>query len=625
MPTSFTPQPDSRPIAVLLDGSDAAAFLASGFPCRAILALTPAAQAGSLDATVPVFDSAEDYRSFGQRRTILHQKRAIAELRAACLEQPGLGPAAEEALANLVYYTTATSARLWSTLRGSGPWIFRVENDWVQSDLKDETHALVLRRILGNRLQATLGRFRKPPLPWLAANLSRGVAHLYRGKNPLVLAYTRRQLANLADEVVAINPKRLVLSIRTTRGSWRDYRKIGVTWWRAVRGRPRGMLQVVPKGSRKAAESAKRALAGVADARARVGIDVVRAELVAAAELAAGFSEQMAGLFTTAKPSILISDTLGWVRGTALGDAARSINLPVLLLSHSSHTVQTSAAAREVSHSWVRNGRVLSPFATTLLPKTVHAARLAEVAQTAECTARQAPYVWLPVRKSIEPSAKRVFRVLHAGNFATWGEDIPWVIGSSDQYVRDLRELVSVFSQIPNAELVIRAKAKTECNADILGRLLPRAQNITIRQSGSFADDLAESDLLIAVSSSTVEEALHGRVPVLLWGNGMDYRHLPAREAPPRHGDRAAVYAPNSVVELGAMLRAIIATHHNLPLQDSELGDHLWPSGTPSRKKLAQQLAAGEVPTGLDRQNSMELIERRQRPAFDNKTLEPRR
>ena len=110
-----------------------------------------------------------------------------------------------------------------------------------------------------------------------------------------------------------------------------------------------------------------------------------------------------------------------------------------------------------------------------------------------------------------------------------------------------------------------------------------------------FREDLLASDLLVAFRSTTIEEALHARRAVLLWGASARYRYLPARTAPPRPGDRGAVYAAATEAELAHLLPAILDHHVGRPLTDVEIAPHVWPRGTPGVGDLARWLLGAPV------------------------------
>jgi hypothetical protein len=602
---ALTSARDSLPIAVVLDGDDARALLTAAPACRAVLALTPAARAELTGTEVPVFSSRDFYSSIGHRRTLLHQRRAIAESTTALEQESKLNPAAQEALIIIMFYLTSASARLATTLRQAGPWLVRDAGNWRHCDERAQVHALLLRRIVDARFDVTLReKFGLPPLPGLARWLTRLAARAYRGKGAVLLGYGRRQLNRLGDEIVAVNPTRPVLALRATQGGWRDQARIVRGLWQALRGRPRSTLHALPLASTETAQSAQRVLASLREPAARAAIAAASAVPQQAAALTAGLARHTSELFAAARPAVLVTDSLGWGPGGAAGEAARTNGVPVLFLSHSSHAAQTTPAARAAVDLWIRYGRVLSRFATTLLPKTPHAARAAESARSEGRPAARVPYVWLSRDGPVPRRQDDVFRVLHACNFAPWSEHVPWAMQTSDEFCHGIAVLAEVAGDLDWLHLVVRPKAKAECNAGILQRLLPARPNVEFRHGGSFAQDLADADLVVSYSSSTIEEALHLRTPVLLWGGGVDYRHLPAREAPPQPEDRTAVYVAASKAGLARMLPAIAAAHRGRPLRDEELRDHLWPDGTPDWSELARRLAKGEAPEKADQEQT---------------------
>ncbi len=601
----MTTTPESLPIAVVLDADDAEAFLSAQPACRSILALTPAARVVLKQAPspvpVPVLDTVAFYSSIGHRRTVLHLRRAIAELNTALKQEPQLGPAAQEALIIILFYLTATSSRLTQTLKAAGPWLVWHDGTWQSCDQRERAHALLLRKVVALRLDHALwDRNGMPPLSFLARWASLLIARTYHRRQPVVLGYSRRQLDLLGAEITAENPARPVLSVHCTSGSWRDYLSIARSLLRALRGSPQGRLHAMPLNSAQTAPSVQRALDNVSDPAARAGLAAAPELPLGAAILTSGLARHLTTLFAAAAPAALVTDSLGWGPGAAAGEAAEANAVPVMFLSHSSHAIQTEATARELVNLWTRYGRIHSRFATVLLPKTPHAARIAEAAKLPGWTVPQDPYVWLPREAEKKPAQDGTFNILHACNFANWGEHVPWALLTSDEFVKGIEILAAVAGEMAGTHLVVRPKDKAECNAGTLEALIPARANVEFRNSGSFAKDLAEADLVVSFSSSTIEEALHQRTPVLLWGGGPDYRHLPAREQPPQPDDRAAVYVATSRRSLEAMLPAIATAHRGHPLQDQELGQHVWPSGTPDWKEFARRLARGEAANTAD-------------------------
>ena len=128
------------------------------------------------------------------------------------------------------------------------------------------------------------------------------------------------------------------------------------------------------------------------------------------------------------------------------------------------------------------------------------------------------PVLSLPSVASV-PSADRP-RVLHAGSFLGWAGFLPWVIETSDEYCDSILALDRAVSKELGVDLIVRAKRKSECAPEHLTKLLPARPGLTITDTATTPYHVAvqEADLLVSFMSTTIEEALMLRRPVLLWG-----------------------------------------------------------------------------------------------------------
>jgi hypothetical protein len=182
--------------------------------------------------------------------------------------------------------------------------------------------------------------------------------------------------------------------------------------------------------------------------------------------------------------------------------------------------------------------------------------------------------------------------ILLADSYASWWYTHGWVYLTSDEYVAAARTLCEAVADLPDCRLLVRAKKKPECDLAALEALTEPPANCAIKiRDVPFQDDLANADLLVGFHSTTIEEALHARVPVLLWGGTGRYRYLAARETPPTPDDRAAVYRVTNASMLRPMLAAILDAHVGRPLSDAEVADHVWPTQVPGVEALARWLA----------------------------------
>ena len=179
---------------------------------------------------------------------------------------------------------------------------------------------------------------------------------------------------------------------------------------------------------------------------------------------------------------------------------------------------------------------------------------------------------------------------MHAGTYKLWSKTRPWVFETSDEFVVGLVKLVQAVQQLENTKLIIRFRLFPECQIKSLKQLLPKSNCYEIKTSGAFMEDLAKTDLLVSYASTTIEEALYARRPVLLWGGSSRYLHIPAREMYPTENDRSAIYTPGTEKKLLPMLKSILNCHTGKPLTDDELKEHVWFENVPGKKEFIKQL-----------------------------------
>lgn len=582
--------------AIVLNAGDAARFIDRQPACKAVLAMSPAARAALKCCRSPVLSTSSFYSDISHRRTLVRQRKAARDFEATIAKQADLSPATIEILRSFTTNATALSARLWSTLRTTGPWLLVDGENWAFSSSLELVHATLLRRIVTEQMAATVsGRYGAPRLPWLASWMSQVVCLLCRSKRPILFIYKKRHLNELALQLEAMAPRLPVIQICFSSGRPEDYLRLLAALYRWLRGRSALNLLVVPSIRPRLRGLTSRLLNSLSDPLARAGIQAASDPMVANIASAVGYAEQLSKLLALVSPRGILTDSLAAGPAAGVGEAASRLGIPILLLSHSSHTPQSSAPAAQAMYNWARHGRVVSRFASRLLPKTPHAASVARCACAERGKTPQSAYVWIASGSPATRQPGHGYRVLHAGNFTQWIEHVPWVTETPDEYVDGLVRLVQVIGNLQNVKLVIRAKSKLECDPGALGTLLPDAGNVEIERRGSFSEDLAAADLLVSYSSSTIEEALHAHKPVLLWGGSQRYRHLPARSTPPTPDDRAAVYAPRRPEDLETMLTAILGAHCGRPLTDNELDGHIWPGGTPGIAALARQIVDGNL------------------------------
>ena len=201
---------------------------------------------------------------------------------------------------------------------------------------------------------------------------------------------------------------------------------------------------------------------------------------------------------------------------------------------------------------------------------------------------RSRPIQWGFKTKTTTSYISRKKYILHAGSYKPWVAPRPWIYETPDEFINGLTSLIFATSKLQKTKLVIRIRPQTECNISNLRKLLPKFDHFEIKSSGSFLDEMSKADLLVSWASTTIEEALHLRKPVLLWGGSNRYFHLPPCRKFPTPQNRSAIYAPENKKDLPQMIESALESHAGKPLTDEELKPHVWKESIPGIDEFAQ-------------------------------------
>ena len=103
---------------------------------------------------------------------------------------------------------------------------------------------------------------------------------------------------------------------------------------------------------------------------------------------------------------------------------------------------------------------------------------------------------------------------------------------------------------------------------------------------------LGFTDLLVSFSSTTIEEALQNRVPVLMYGGEGRYQHIAAPSvAPNRAVEPGAVYSVRKAEHLSDAISKILDRNGKAPLSEELFRPYVYrPDDYPPFSKLVRDL-----------------------------------
>lgn len=238
-------------------------------------------------------------------------------------------------------------------------------------------------------------------------------------------------------------------------------------------------------------------------------------------------------------PSAFISNGVR-ADDVALAEICRLKSIPVILISHGSHVYPKNDSE---TIEWGEHGRMLlqAPFSHLALQTPVSEGYLG-VFPTESSIVKTGPLIW---GKPVDPEGsrllfKRMFDgkykfkqtnvIVHAGTPKPSKSLRFYVYETPEEYIGALCDLASAVEKIPNTILIIKFRPTFEIGVNDIKRLVPFSEKVILSVEEPFPGVLGIADLLVSFSSTTIEEALQNRVPVLLYGGGGRYQHIPGNE-----------------------------------------------------------------------------------------------
>lgn len=567
----------AKPLTIVLfDRSDAESVEPNEYGDCIFAALTPSASEAARARGIDVLSHPALFSDRDQLRCVVAGRGAVRSVDNSAIMSslsPSIRLLARQSLWQMAYL----EHRLRRTLP-HGPWFVRGRNGaWATAPDRHSLLEILLPRIweYGRAHVVPAGR---PPAAmifrWLQRRAARSAG---RSKSTKVVSVTQKLRSGWREAVRDAGASLVVL--QPTSGSWQDYRNL-----LKRRGNSAALFVTpLPADDPLVCETVSKLRA--------FGSTIGDGNLAFAwLRYVPYFSKivpTMLGTVTEGAHLLRLIDARAafgfeansWL-GASLNEAAGLVEIPRVVLNHNSQPPSGQATADEVLSTLFeqRTYNELVDIAGIWSPSSLKWAGKRS-RRTIECQSVRFEY---PV---IDPqtTAKRPFRILHAGNYQNWSDYFPWISETSDEFLNGMERLADASNEIEDIEIIFRVRPKREVDAEtIRGRLAGRHNLRICDTEEDFLEQLAGCDLLVAHFSTTVEQALQMGKPVLLWGSAQRFRQFEGRNTLPDFQSRAAVYAVSDERDLPAMLAAIRDVHHGRPLTEGEAGLYRHPRETPS-------------------------------------------
>ena len=548
---------------------------------------------------LPLLEPLDYFTDYSHRKVLARVRTVERELHPLLSDEENLSDASKETFRGLFHVLACSAICIWYTIKDTGPWLVNVSNKWHNSKGLAETHKLILKEIFKtDGLIIKLDKEKSRQFSYLSTILTNILLRLIEGKKCLLTTGSVYGLRELKTKINELDSDCHFVDISGSnkwRIIWSFYELLTMK-------REGGTTIYIDSYSRKYIDKVStviyQLLDKVEDPIVLNVKELIISQLIDNVAYTESLSDGVKNVFDRLRPKALIAHYMRWHEGAVLGETARKGNIPSILISHGSHPKPMDTV------SWYEfreeaQGLLVSPLATETITQSPNAENAALDFMPNLRRSKFQPIMWGHKKNNhLSKGQKKVRKILHAGTYKMLGMR-PWIFETSNEFINGLQHLVQAVRNLDDIYLIIRIRPNIECSIESLKKLLGESNNYEIKTSGSFIDDLMESDLLISFSSTTIEEALYARRPVGLFGGTDRYRYLPGSSTPPTHNNRSAVYHL-SADNLVTMLSSILDAHASRPLADEELDDYVWPDSVRGREEFIKKILNEESGSNVE-------------------------
>lgn len=585
---------DPKPSVVLWSREQARLFRDQRPEVRQVLSLTPNVRAVLHGTDAPVTSSSNILCRKGHLRGLARCRRLDRDLDKSLSGVLLLPRGIHEYIIEKTLQVALLSSAIWEILKDRGPWLICIEHKFVLIQDIETAHRIILQRLHG---------IEPPAKSLIGVGLLRMVLRIcnrlfiwqLRNKRVILTSGLSRGMRFVTHDVTSQNDTFSFLRISS--GAVTLHRIIeSVQLLCSSRERHFSIfVDGTPKLEFRAVLSS--AFEFLGDRVCRNGIQALAEQIMLEVEKVITYRQEFKSLFSAVKPEAVLLWDAAPQKSLSIIETAKAVKTPILVAAHAPVTPPDSSVTRHYRNRWGRQIMVSKDADITFVQSPI-AHDFARSLDKDLPLQSIRPFMYGAQETVADITQSDPPMILYVGNFFGWPYHSPWLQETSDEMVESIKELVTVVSGLHSVDLIVRAKAnwrkKGECDIDDLKVLLPEAANCSVTETGSFQDDLHRSMLVVSFASSTIEEALLARRPVLLWGGNQRYMYIKARTTPPSLDDRAAVYMPPHRGDLKAFIEAIVAAHAGRPLTDTEVSPYVWMDTVPGRELLVNMLISGD-------------------------------
>lgn len=215
-----------------------------------------------------------------------------------------------------------------------------------------------------------------------------------------------------------------------------------------------------------------------------------------------------------------------------LGHLSKKMNIPSIIITHGSHVVPNNKIEEIEQHRLSQNLISSRNFEYTLA-QTPLAYKHAEYFKFSNRTIKAIPVVFAKTNFVEGEELKKSFNIPLTSKVIVYAvaqrkrSSIRFhVFEIEDEYLSTMKDLVNAVNKIDNTYLIIKLHPSTDISETDFANYLPPSTKLRVIKKENFSKVLSSCDLLVSYSSTTIEEALQNRIPVILYDKWKRYSHI---------------------------------------------------------------------------------------------------
>lgn len=571
---------NSRITAILYSKNDAFLFIKENpRGVDQILAITPDVRAELTDIELPVICTTDIFTDYSHRRVVARVRRAERDIFQYIDKDEKLSLAAKEVLKYYIHLFISNSSRIWELIKFGNDYLIPIEGEWVHVSDRYLIHKYLLNKVRSgknklNKVRLGKNKFsalKKPNFISLSRLINLSIAKRLKNSQSLFVSGYSNGMRDLTKKILLSNSNNRIFRIELSTSGIKYFLYPIISLLRYIFRKNLFTLVVNPDIAPDMGKVVAKLIRGIKDKVIKEGINAWEEFMINEITITEGLQKDILNLLNICKPRSILYSHLCVGSSGVLAEVANSNNIPSILLSHGTHTTHSSAISN-YEHQDLARGLLFSPLANETIAQSPSAAEFCELNYPELKWRKTNPLMWA-YKKLDNPPKDGIFRILYTGTCNSFRH---WIWETPDEYISGLIDFIKKTAHIRNLRIIIKYRTRPELDPSSLRKLLPDYEHYEVKSSGLFLDELCSANLLVSYVSTTIEEALYSRRPVLLWGHSLRYQHLKASSELPTSKKRSAVYMPREKSDLAPMVQAIMKSHRENLLSDNEVKDFVW-------------------------------------------------